>query len=250
MNHYSYSRVMLFKQCPYKYFVRYILKIKEEENFEATNALWLGTALHLGIDEGVKEAEKNYFSNYYVIDDNHVNEAIKLSAIIPKCQELLALDKEHIFELKVEHEGFLGFIDLLIKNDDGTYDMYDFKYSNNHQNYLNSYQLHVYKYFLEKATNMKVKNMYFLFAPKTFIRQKRDETLQQFRIRLADELSHMQATLAKVDYDEEKVVDFLQIKDKMLSTIDFEPKENEFCKWCDLKGECKNATTKKREATD
>ena len=44
----------------------------------------------------------------------------------------------------------MGYVDLIIHNSDETIDVIDFKYSNNVDNYINSKQVHLYKYYLEK----------------------------------------------------------------------------------------------------
>ena len=59
----------------------------------------------------------------------------------------------------------------------GQFDLYDFKYSNNIDHYMESRQLHVYKYFFERITGKHIRKMYFVFVPKVQIRQKKTETL-------------------------------------------------------------------------
>ena len=58
--------------------MRYIDGITTDEPTDASNALVLGTALHTGIEKSVEEAIQQYFMSYPVIDDSHINEAIKL----------------------------------------------------------------------------------------------------------------------------------------------------------------------------
>lgn len=56
---------------------------------EPDNALILGTALHTGIEEGVEKALDFYQSSFPILTDDHVNEMMKLEAMIPKAKALL-----------------------------------------------------------------------------------------------------------------------------------------------------------------
>ncbi len=44
---YSYSKVSTYNNCPKQYKYRYIDKLKVYDDFEADNALIIGTAVHL-----------------------------------------------------------------------------------------------------------------------------------------------------------------------------------------------------------
>lgn len=90
------------------------------------------------------------------------------------------------------------------------FDLYDFKYSNNAKSYAVSGQLHEYKYWYELThPGHRIRNMYFLIVPKVKIRQKKTETIQQFRDRLQDALKDAEPSLLPVQYDPMKIVDFL-----------------------------------------
>ena len=52
---FSYSRIECFANCPYQYKLRYIDKLKTLPDQQADNALYLGTALHLGLETGSVE---------------------------------------------------------------------------------------------------------------------------------------------------------------------------------------------------
>src|SRR5699024_5378690 len=182
--------------------------------------LYLGTAIHYGAETGsIEKMLKNYFNNYYLINDLHINEAMKLEHLLPQ-----VLDFINQFD-KVEHEvefktgTFHGTADLLVHNEDGTVYLYDYKYSNNVSNYLNSPQLHIYKYFLEKK-GYKVNKLGFIFIPKTWIRQKKTEELSQFRKRLKDTLKTMEIQIKYIEYEQNKVTDSLITAVEMLEIID------------------------------
>lgn len=135
---YSYSRVDCFRQCPFKYKLRYIDKLKTLPNYDAANPLIVGTALHRGIETNVETAIKEYYASYPVITDDHINEAIKLEILIPKVKNLLPNGES---EVKLECENFVGYIDYLCDSDDNILkDIYDFKYTSNANRYSDSQQ--------------------------------------------------------------------------------------------------------------
>lgn len=238
---FSYSRVSTFNTCPFQYKLRYVDKIKTIPNTDANNALYLGTAVHTGIEKTVEEAIAQYFSNYPVCDDLQINESIKLEHVIPKAKELLP---DGLFEVKVQDEDFIGFMDLLVPKGNNHFDLYDFKYSNNVERYLASGQLHVYKYFYEKTNpGHIIDNLYFVFLPKTQIRQKKVEDLYQFRKRLQSELYKMKVTIAKVDYDFQKVREYLDDVDIIKAASEFPKNASRLCPWCEYQPYCERKET-------
>lgn len=160
---YSYSRVSLFEQCKYAFQFKYIFEIDTIPNLEANNPLIIGSAVHGGI-EG-KDFEKIYLENFPKITDLHVNELIKMNVQVDRViRKLNAFNCE--YEVEIATDNFLGFIDLVIHNKDGSVSIFDFKYSNNVENYLNSRQLHIYKYYYQKIFNKPVKDLGYIFIPK------------------------------------------------------------------------------------
>lgn len=236
----SHSRVECWKKCPYQYKLRYVDKLKTLPNYEADNALIVGTALHTGIEKDVKTAIDWYYSQYPIITDKHIEEAMKLEAIIPKCKAVLP---NGIYEEKIENENFIGFMDLLVPVGTELFDLYDFKYSNNVKNYLESGQLHEYKYFFERTTGKYIRNMYFLFAPKVSIRMKKDETQEQFRMRLKAELKDKEPQLVQVPFNPDKVSNFIADVAHLQQSTDFEKSPSRLCDWCDYKQFCLEGDT-------
>lgn len=106
----SHSKVETFESCPYRYDLRYNQGIKTIPPDNADNALFLGTALHTGLEKDVQTAIHEYFMSYPVISDAQVNEAMKLEVMIPKAAAMIP-PGEH--EVKIEDDDFIGFIDLL-----------------------------------------------------------------------------------------------------------------------------------------
>ena len=232
---YSYSRVNTFEKCKYQYKLHYIDKIETLPTDDPQDARIIGKAMHTGIEKDVESAINEYFESYNVISDKHINESIKLEYLIPKVKKILP---EMEFEVELNGLNYIGFIDGLEKNPDGTFNIYDFKYSNNVDSYVASGQLHVYKAYFELLTGFKVKDLYYVFIPKTMIRQKKTEDLYQFRKRLIDTLEKMEVKIVKVDFDETKVKDFEDSIQQIESETDFEKNPNRLCNWCDYKNYC------------
>ena len=203
----------------------------------ADNALFLGTAIHTGIEKGVEEAIKEYYMSYPIIDDLHINESIKLECLIPKVRELLPKG-EH--EIKIENADFKGFLDLLVKSDDSqTASLYDFKYSNNIENYMESGQLHEYKYFYElENPGVTITKMYFVFVPKVKIKQKKTEDLQQFRNRIVQELEKTSIKIVPVQFDYKKVIDFAFSIKNCLEATEFKENYSYLCGYCEYQEYC------------
>lgn len=223
--------------------MRYVDRIGTIPNTDPDNALILGTALHTGIEEGVAQALEFYQNSFPVLTDEHINEMIKLEALIPKAAALLPPGGR--FELPIGNADFIGFMDYLAPVFKDTflglnyYDLYDFKYSNNSKSYLESGQLHEYKYWFELThPNCIIRNLYFLFVPKVKIRQKGTETLIQFRDRLTEALADATPWVEQVQYNSLKVVDFLTDAKHILEATDYPKKPNHFCGWCEYEEFC------------
>lgn len=127
----------------------------------------------------------------------------------------------------------------MIHNNDGTIDVIDFKYSNNIDNYIKSKQVHLYKYYLEKL-DLKVRNLGYLFIPKTAIRMKKTEDTYQFRKRLQETLKEQKLQLVKVNYDENKVKEFFNEIETLEQDNLYNKNETKLCDWCDYKEYCQS----------
>lgn len=253
----SYSRISTYENCPYQFKLRYIDKLETIFNCDPQNALVLGHALHTGIEKDVETAIKEYYSAYPVIRDAHVTEAIKLEYLIPKVKELLP-NGEH--ERYIETPDFHGYIDLLVPmgymaaespyNSYGEeveiYDLYDFKYSNNVGSYVDSAQLHLYKYFFELTNpGKRIRNLYFVFIPKCNLRMKyknktnkRDETIYEFRKRCLADLETKEIQIKPVQYNPAKVIDYLIATKHCIEDTEFIKNPGRLCDWCEYQQYC------------
>ncbi|WP_434302691.1 AAA family ATPase [Clostridium botulinum] len=234
---YSHSRVESFNSCPYKYKLRYIDKLKTIPNQDANNALICGNTIHTGAEKDLKAALKFYKSNYYVLTDLHINEIIKFEYLIPKLKELLADINIYAQEYLISTHRFRGIVDLIVKNDDGTVDVFDFKYSNAIEHYMESPQLHIYKYFLEQQ-GFEVRKLGFIFIPKISIRQKKEEDLYKFRKRLLQELKASEIQIAEVLYNPNKVIEFMDNIIDTKEAKEFKKNPTNLCSWCEYEEYC------------
>lgn len=228
---YSYSRINTFNQCRYRYFLQYIEKQKVIESQDHDNALVLGHALHTGIESGVDAGLNEYYRHFYISTDLIENEAIKLEHWIQEVRKVLPKGKH---EIRISTENYIGFADYLVDNGDGTYELYDFKYSNHTDRYKESGQLSVYRYFL----NLPIRKMFYVMIPKLGIRQRKTETLEQFRARLRNDLTKKRIEFVEVEYNPEKVIDFLN-SCLMAERAEAYPKnETRLCNWCEFQEYC------------
>lgn len=236
---FSYSRVGCFGNCPYQYKLRYIDKLKTIPDQEPDNALYLGLALHKGIETGdVEQGIQEYMSHYNILTDQNVNWIEQLRYQIPRVIDLLPEGGEH--ELEIKTDDFVGFIDYVHGDT-----LFDFKFSNNIDNYLKSPQLSIYKNKLELVRpDLKIKHLKYVFVPKISIRQKfkakPPETLMEFRARLLEHLEASEIKIIEVDYDEDSVTQFDQCCQYLSVPRSYPKNPTRLCNWCQYQKYCES----------
>lgn len=242
MDRFHFSTAECFENCPARWFFRYGERLETLESDDPANALKIGTALHRGVETDVETALHEYFMSYPVITDDHINEAIKLQHWIPKVKEVIP---DGLHEVQMQSDWYEGTMDLLVpctKHDaelpHGQFDLYDFKYSNNQQHYMESRQLHVYKYFCEQITGRRIRNLFFVFVPKVNIKQKKTESLEDFRKRIEHEMQELDVEVKQVEYDQQKVIDFMETCMNIQFAQDFPKCQSYLCEWCEYKEYC------------
>lgn len=237
MNRFHFSSAECFDNCPYRFKLRYVDNLDVIPTDDPQNPLRLGTAIHTGAEKDLQTAVHDYLMSYPVIDDRHINEVIKMEHWIPKLKELLP---EGLHEVNFKNAVYEGTADLLVPLDeDGMlYALYDFKYSNNIDHYMESRQLHVYKHYLKKTKGIHVVAMFFVFIPKVMIKQKKTETIEQFRVRLKSELEQKEITIKEVFFDKSKVDDFHESCMNIGLTQDFKKNESYLCNYCEYQEYC------------
>ena len=121
------SAITQYQMCPYKYKLQYVDKLETIPAYEPDNALILGTAIHLGCETGsITEMTKYYYSQYPIISDLHINEIIKLEYLLPQVLDFIKQFPKIEHEVEFEVGAFHGTADLLVHNEDGTVDLYDY----------------------------------------------------------------------------------------------------------------------------
>ena len=233
----SYSRVDTYQKCPFRYRCRYIEKLKPEKDLSATNPLILGTTVHEGIRKSAEEAIHDYYMTFPIIGDEHETEAMKIEKVVQLAKDRLPVGGA--FEVEIKTPDFIGYIDYLLPIGGDVYDLYDFKYTAKFDRYRYSAQLHLYKYFFEKAfPRKKIRSLYYMLIPKVGIKQKNTENIIQYRQRVRKELSMVGVDVMKVEYDPNYVIKHLLGIKKAQEAKKFPAKENEFCFFCEYRSMC------------
>ena len=232
---FSFSRIDAFLSCPYRFRLRYIDKLDTLPDYDnADNPLTIGTAMHHGIEQGADAAIREYVMSYPVDTDDIETEAVKLEVLVPKVRAMI--DPNAIFEFRMETENFLGFADYI---DPKTGTLLDFKYSNNEKHYLESAQIHVYRYLLERYYGMHFERIGYLFIPKI---QTKDsgvyDSVQMYRNWLREELGKVQPRISYVTYDENKAIKTLGMIPRIESVRTFAKERNRLCWYCDFRRYC------------
>lgn len=217
---------------------------------EPDNPLILGQTVHTGIEKSLKEAIREYCFSFPIIADEHINEIIKFETVIPLARAAIPPGGQFEVEIK-DDDDFHGFIDYLVparteqrlngENQEipDVFDLYDFKYSNNVSGYKQSGQLHEYKYFFERNNpGKKIRNMYFVFIPKVTIRQKKTETLLEFRERLKEALSGVEVKTVQIGFNPEKVIEFLFGIKAVNEETEFPQEKSYLCRYCEFQEYC------------
>ena len=253
--------------------MRYLEGITTIPATEPDNPLILGQAVHTGIEKSLEEAIREYCFSFPIITDEHINEIIKFETMIPLAKT--AIPPGGKFEVEIKDDDFHGFIDYLVPVEmdlqgkdeicddckqcdscswsysgrcpkgkfsvpsDNLFDLYDFKYSNNVSGYKQSGQLHEYKYFFEKNNpGKKIRNMFFVFIPKVTIRQKKTETLLEFRQRLKEALSGVEVKVVQIEFNIEKVIEFLFGIKAVNEETEFPQEKSYLCRYCEFQEYC------------
>jgi phage nucleotide-binding protein len=80
--------------------------------------------------------------------------------------------------------------------------------------------------------------MYYLCVPKVNIKQKKTEDLNQFRQRIQEELTQAEPQLIPVEYDQNKVLDWMFNVKHTVEAVDFPKKESWLCRYCEYHDYC------------
>lgn len=231
---YSYSNVDTYRQCPMRWYFRYIKKMRSDLDLVPNNPLLIGTLMHEALEHGIELAEANYYSNYPIINDRHVEEVIKASRMVSKVDL-----PEGVHEFKLDAVDFVGYIDYVSYNEDGSVSLWDFKYSNNKRYIVDSMQLHIYKYYYELLTGQEVSSLHYLFIPKLSLKKDFEMTTGDFRLLLEDELEDLEPEIVDIEFSQDKVAEYFgYIKEIEAEDTKLVKKIGPLCHWCDYEKIC------------
>lgn len=246
--YYSPSAINTYLSCPRRYLYEDILSLSPVVG--NADALHYGTCVHSACEFMMNEAIKNgsypdkakFLKKFKMELDKCALSDIKQRKILEERGEnelsnyyhhLTDTPVSNIFALeykiKSEIDGvkFIGIIDRVEKNSDGTYSIYDYKTGEvktsskirpggDNENYYN--QLCLYKYYFEKITGEIVRDTEFIFiiSPETdsrygFTEDETNEVVEKFKGAIKD-----------------------------INSCKFEPTEDKSnCKYCGFKDFCK-----------
>lgn len=237
-NRFSYSKIDCFWSCAYKYKLVYIDKLKTKPDEEPTNALYQGSSIHEAIEKrSIDEGLNLYKKHFKEFNDAHEFEMYKLNLAMTKALEQIPNCDEYEHKL-LDEDGFIGYIDGLVKVDEGVYDLYDFKYSQNVNNYLESGQIHIYKYYYERLTGNKIRDLYYVMIPKCPDKYSKDVSLEKLKEKAKKFYDTHDVSFEKVEFDRKKINFFFARKALMLKEKLFEKKYTFKCSWCEYKKYC------------
>lgn len=240
---FSHSRVETFKICPYKYWLSYVQNLDTSPSDDPQNALIVGTCMHECIEKGLNSGISMYKNSFNCMGNLHYVEIEKFKKLAPQVDNFINREKCE-FEYLLENDQFKGYIDCVEHLDDKHVKIYDFKYSNNVENYRVSDQLHLYKkYYEELNVGVKVEELAYIMIPKIQIRQKKTENTINFYHRLDEELEKAEVKKIIVEYDENKTNDFLLDCEVIENTTDFIKRESSFCRFCNFYDYCQKGLT-------
>lgn len=247
---FSYSRVDLYWTCPYQYKLVYIDKLKAKPDDDPASALYEGSSIHEAIEKrSVNEGLELYKKHFKEFNEAHELELFKLELAMNKALEQIPHCDEYEHKL-LDEDGFIGYIDGLVKVDEGLYDIYDFKFSNNVNGYKDSGQVHLYKYYFERLTGNKVRDLYYVMIPKFSEKYTEGcdvEKLKQKAIKFYD--TH-DVTFEKVEFDRKKINFFFARRALMLKEKLFEKRYSFKCGWCAFQKFCSTNGKDKSELID
>lgn len=244
----SYSKIDTYWTCPFLYKLRYIDKLKAKPDENPASALYEGTSLHEAVERrSVDAGIDSYKSNYKEINKEHEFEMYKLRKAMSKAID--QIPEGECYEYKILDGDFIGFIDMLIKVDEGVYDLVDFKYSNSVNNYKSSGQVHLYAYYYEKTTGNKIRNMYYAMIPKCPEKFNEDE-LDLLKEKVDRFYNTHDVILEKVEFDRQKVNNFFARKAIMEKDKLFEKRYSFKCNWCEFQKYCSSKGNDRSELLD
>ncbi len=195
MSHISFSALKIWSECPYKHKLSYLDKVP---GFRGNEYTAFGTALHdtcekmlvenlqereaffeKRFDETIKDLPEDIERRQNLIESMYTQGKDIIPHVFPALEdyfgeyEVMAAEEalfEDIDEFEVDGIKFKGYIDLVLKTNDGKYHIIDWKTcswgwdAKRKNDKMTTYQLTFYKYYYAKKHNVDPKNIETHFA--------------------------------------------------------------------------------------
>lgn len=231
---FSFSKLNTFKQCPYRYKLRYIDKVKSDrQSVEAYNGKLIHNCLEklylekLNMKELLQLYDENYnlTNNIFIIrkERNYKKEGLVLLenyySMFFKTDNTLTISTEYELRGKIVNKEFTGFIDRLSKSDDNNNIIFinDYKTGKTMKKLKNDLQAKIYTILLKKKLkNYKIQNRWY------YLRY---------------------GNLEKIEYNngnlieaENKIGDLIN---EIGKEVEFKKTHSPLCRWCEYSQICK-----------
>lgn len=242
---FSYSQFSCFHYCPFRYKCRYVDHIKPDDllsDLDPYDSRIVGRALHKAIESGSEAGIEEYKSNFYITSDQIESMCIQLDYWANKVWDVIPSGGKHEIRINYSfvYNGMeiptVGIIDYA---KDGI--LYDFKFTSNTDKYDSfeyQTQLNLYGALYEMEFHETVQGLKFVLIPKSLIRQKKFESITQFRARLIDTLDSMQIKVVDVPINRDQFYNFLDfastIQDNKEWPRNFNPSCSRTCEYYDI----------------
>jgi len=223
----SYTQVSTWRQCPYRWRLKYHLGLKEPEipaKPGTFDALAMGRAVHAGI-EGADVAEAVAMYEREAGKDEKA--AIQIRHAVLAALELPVFAGAHHleFECKIESNAYIGYADVIA---DGVH-VYDIKTTNN-AGYLDGTQLLLYASELGRE-GAEIQYCSYIVLNK--LNPRKRETAAQYEERFAD----YGARVIPVRMDDSQVAAFWRDAYALSMAEEWPKTPSRLCDWCGYKRE-------------
>ena len=195
---FSHSRINCFKQCPQLYKYKYIDKLIPLG--ADTKQLSMGKAFHVGIENGSTDAALEFLEKdkFFMSTESETDKTIVLAmveAFLKKFPEASTWEHEVYMTGKLlneQEDDFQVYIDALEEHENGYYIIELKTTSRIDQTYIDKLdfndQVNRYYYFAEKQLKKPILGIKYYVIKKPLLRQKMNETVDQFRQRVVDRI--------------------------------------------------------------
>ena len=198
---YSHSRINCFKQCPKMYEYKYIRRLNP---IEESSSLFIGSGFHKCIELNDVNAALKWMDEESEKNINTISDSVETDKIIAAAMGEAFLKKYpdhnkgnvkhevHFVHKLPNGEEFQLYLDGLVETDEGYY-IREYKTSSRvDETYIDKLkfndQISRYWCIIEKELDKPILGVDYYVAKKPLLRQKKTESLEQYRERLVERL--------------------------------------------------------------